>query len=708
MPLGFFLDQCCLQVIFALVTWEAFQGKLTDNFNPREVTMRPIFVILVAVVVLLPLIANATDVEGDVWGTWTKENSPYNVIGEIRVPPESTLVIESGVTVAFQGHYKFIVDSLATLLAVASESDSIFFTCDTLANPDRWHGIRLIYADSNSQISYCRLEYGTAIGTNEDRNGGAIYCYHSNPAITNNTMKDNWVSRDGGGVYCMYSSPTISNNSISVNSATNGGAICCIFESSPLISSNAIISNSAEDGGGICCYEHSNPLINRNTIRDNSAGRNGGGISCDSYCNPVISHNAIQGNSSVRDGGGIDCEDSSNPAISNNTISENLADSRGGGINCYYDSNPAISNNTITGNSAIGTGAGICCRLYSAPTIDNNIISRNSAPEAGGGIASYYASPTINNNTIFENSAGTGGGIWCYMHCSPTITIGNNIISRNSGLEFGGGIACHSSSPTINNNTISENSAGAGGGVWCSSSSPTINNNTISENSAGTGGGIWCRLYSGPTIINTILWGDTAPNAPEIYLATGSNPTVTYCDVEGGWEGEGNIDVDPLFRDPEAGDFHLMADYCGDPYNSPCIDAGHPDSLDVLLDCFHGLGADRADMGAYGGRNSGWPTGIEDDEDNIPIIPRQFLLLQNYPNPFNASTVIEYQVPVHGHVKLEIYNLFGQKVATLVDSKQQAGYRTVLWDASRVSSGLYFYKLTAGDFSETRRMMLVK
>jgi len=80
----------------------------------------------------------------------------------------------------------------------------------------------------------------------------------------------------------------------------------------------------------------------------------------------------------------------------------------------------------------------------------------------------------------------------------------------------------------------------------------------------------------------------------------------------------------------------------------------------------------------------------------------------SYPNPFNATTVITYELPTTAHVKLEVYNISGQKVATLVNGKQQAGYRSVTWDASKVSSGLYFYKLTAGDFAETKRMMLVK
>jgi len=84
------------------------------------------------------------------------------------------------------------------------------------------------------------------------------------------------------------------------------------------------------------------------------------------------------------------------------------------------------------------------------------------------------------------------------------------------------------------------------------------------------------------------------------------------------------------------------------------------------------------------------------------------LYLNSYPNPSNVSTVIAYQLRAGGHVTLEVYNLLGRKVATLVDETQEAGYRSVIWDASEVSSGLYFYKLTAGEFTETRRMMLVK
>jgi len=99
--------------------------------------------------------------------------------------------------------------------------------------------------------------------------------------------------------------------------------------------------------------------------------------------------------------------------------------------------------------------------------------------------------------------------------------------------------------------------------------------------------------------------------------------------------------------------------------------------------------------GSVGGGITGW-------------FPGAYALSQNYPNPFNAKTVISYQLPADSPVKLEVYNLLGEKVATLADERQQAGYRSVVWDASEISSGVYFYKLTAGDFTKTKRMMLVK
>jgi hypothetical protein len=105
---------------------------------------------------------------------------------------------------------------------------------------------------------------------------------------------------------------------------------------------------------------------------------------------------------------------------------------------------------------------------------------------------------------------------------------------------------------------------------------------------------------------------------------------------------------------------------------------------------------------------AGWILTGSFPERDLSELPSESALLSSYPNPFNARTVISYELPTTSGVKLEIYNICGQKVATVVDGQQEAGYRSVTWDACEVSSGIYFYKLTAGDFSEVKRMTLLR
>ncbi len=89
-------------------------------------------------------------------------------------------------------------------------------------------------------------------------------------------------------------------------------------------------------------------------------------------------------------------------------------------------------------------------------------------------------------------------------------------------------------------------------------------------------------------------------------------------------------------------------------------------------------------------------------------IPSEYSLLQNYPNPFNPATTIGYTLPVGGRVRLSVFNVIGQEVAVLVDGDQEAGYGEVVFDASFLPSGVYLYKITAGDFSDSRKMLLLR
>jgi len=98
-------------------------------------------------------------------------------------------------------------------------------------------------------------------------------------------------------------------------------------------------------------------------------------------------------------------------------------------------------------------------------------------------------------------------------------------------------------------------------------------------------------------------------------------------------------------------------------------------------------------------------TGVQDTE---PVVPVSAELLQNYPNPFNPSTQIRFALPNASDVRLEVFNLVGQKVAVLVDEHMESGYHTVQWDANGMPSGVYFYRITTANFSQTRKMLLVR
>jgi hypothetical protein len=91
-------------------------------------------------------------------------------------------------------------------------------------------------------------------------------------------------------------------------------------------------------------------------------------------------------------------------------------------------------------------------------------------------------------------------------------------------------------------------------------------------------------------------------------------------------------------------------------------------------------------------------------------IPNQYLLLQNYPNPFNPSTVITYKLPVSGNVTIKAYDILGNEIATLVDEYKPAGSYNVEFTINnlQLSSGVYFYQLEAGEFIQTRKMILIK
>ena len=482
-----------------------------------------------------------------------------------------------------------------------------------------------------------------------------------------------------------------------------------------------VLPFSVRIGGGILCF-NSGATIKYNRIKYNSleiglpdAFTMGGGI----FCGPpppipglytIIKKNIIYGNNILTTGSASNWQ---------------MSWAQGGGVALYTDG--LVSNNDIYSNhceSIYGYGVGGGIRLLGGTTkiINNNIdlnssISINSRGFAGG-ISCSAANAIIDSNRITNNYI--SGALGCrgaaiYFDLDNDAywaVVKNNYISGNyhtNGICYGGAIGMYTSSPDIYNNVITNNSANYGGALSAlDNSKPKIINNTITNNTAiQSGGALYLEdLTTNPIIINSILWN----NGSEIYPSNSTDVMVYYSDIEGGWTGTGtnNIDTIPHFEDPANFDFHLQD-------ISPCIGAGvdsieiagiwyYAPSYDFEGDPRHNLAGSNPDIGADEDSLDS-PVYVEKYESLMPI---EYALHQNYPNPFNPSTTIEFALPNAGFVTIKIYDVLGSEVAALVNEEKPVGNYQVEFDASNLSSGIYFYRIQAGSFVETKKMILLR
>jgi predicted outer membrane repeat protein len=438
------------------------------------------------------------------------------------------------------------------------------------------------------------------------------------------------------------------------------------------------------------------------------------------------------------------------------------------------DESTHISGFTIQNGTGCVYGQGGGLYIEGSPVVDNMVIKDNNALLNGGGICvNLNSSPTFRDLIVKNNTGELGAGIYV---TGSTIDMQNCIISNNSANSNGGGVfIAHAPSGTILENV-------------------TITGNTAAE----SGGGIYCE-DSSPSLVNSIVWNNL-PEQIEIYSDTA---IVTYSDIQGGWEGTGNIDADPLFCNPDSGDYALSD-------NSPCFGTGYygvnmgalgvgcgtsnlpptdfsilepsnnaqitidesnlntgyitfswgessdanGDSLYYLMHITsaeigdHGMDTDATfidisyidiieDMSENNvtAASLEWTVHVTDgidtvEADNAPftlqvdgsnalsaylegLLPDEFALQQNYPNPFNPVTTLRYDLPINGMVTIIIYDMLGREVKTLINQNQNAGYKSVIWNATNdngkpISAGIYLYQIHAGEYMQTKKMVLLK
>jgi len=413
---------------------------------------------------------------------------------------------------------------------------------------------------------------------------------------------------------------------------------------------------------------------------------------------------------------------------------QNSPDIESYGVVNLYDVDKAVLNNIkIQNNSNI---VSVFSNEFVYSEYDNLIITDNVTNGSHPGLRLSKNAGYIKNSTIMNN---TDNGLNSYscvvamqLMAYDDFTIENCIFSDNHTTTLDSRIIRitnhNGGDPNIkfNNCLISDNSVGSGNifQVFNHDGTNEFNNCTFANN---TSTNTTLYSYGDINMTNTIMHDNTDY---EIFMVDDTQYGYIYelnldhCDIKNGADGvynmnnaniinwlEGNIEDDPLFLLSGDNPYQLTSE-------SPCIDTGTPDTTSLFLpswDLLHNYrvwdgdenGVAIIDMGCYEfGADS---VGVSDN----PISVTGYHLT-NYPNPFNPETKIVFDLPESGQVQLEIYNIKGQRVKTLLDCYMSPGRSEMLWNSKddngkRVSSGVYFYRLKVnGKTEKTKKMLLLK
>ncbi|MEJ2637165.1 MAG: right-handed parallel beta-helix repeat-containing protein [Calditrichia bacterium] len=654
---------------------------------------------------------------------WTLAQSPYVVTGNILVAESATLTIEAGVVIRFQQDKSLQVDG--TLIARGNETNPILFTSDA-QNPAPGDWGYIFFSDSaedaiydqngnfvgGSVLEHAIVEYAGGV---IEGHSGAVRMDNAHPFI--NFCEIRFNDESGIDAENLTGRQVITNCSIHHNTefAEGGGiAVYYSFGSNLIISGNSISDNSAFDGGGIYLDGFDSAIVSGNTIfRNHTNGDGGGGI----YVNGLytdIFQNRIIGNTTTEQGGG-------------------------GGIHVMSGIPLMIHDNIIMNNYA-NTGGGLYFYALGTMSVYNNIVVHNSAAAqylegipggTGGGIYVYTPghpwglqdpnSTAITHNAILYNVSGNASGIDYESNDDLPNQIVSNTITGNVTTASAPvyTVAMHSNT-VFNHNNLFENSSECDLGNLNPQTSASLD---AADNWWGTGEAsdiplkIWDWMDDG-TLESTdyqpyLAEPDTsAPVSPPSDVAV----TAAAGGLQIAWSPnpEGDIAGYKIYYGLQPGFIF-----------SQVVDAGNNTSY--YLD--GATAADTIAVTAYDAQADGYGDMFEGHESwyGLPAnlvkinhraaaVPEDFQLGQNYPNPFNPTTVIEYRVSVSAYVVLQLFDVLGHEIKTLVNEHQGAGSHSVVLDGSGLAAGIYFYRLTAvlnegsGSklFSGTKKLMLVK
>ncbi len=360
----------------------------------------------------------------------------------------------------------------------------------------------------------------------------------------------------------------------------------------------------------------------------------------------------------------------------------------------------------IPGESIIFTSSSEWKGIRFVDTQEENLIQNCHISKANTSAISIEIDSNVDiiGNKIYENSSSSKGAA-IDVSGSDDVLITQNFIANNTSSSLTGGIGCIDASPEITNNIIVNNTGTFGAFSLKNGSDVILENNTIANNESTNGTPYLFFIFNSFIEIKNNILIDNGT----MFFAPYGDPTVTYTCITGGFTGEGNIDVDPLFMTPTAGIGTAYDGLSAEWWlqdGSPCIDAGNPDPI------YNDPDGTQNDMGAYGGPNA-LELPVASDEQIIK--PTSESSLSIYPNPFNPQTNILLDLTEQDKqqpISVRVYNVRGQLVKTIV---QDAIVQTsnFVWNGKNdsdknVSSGLYFIKVNTTSTTIAQKVMLLK
>ncbi len=354
-----------------------------------------------------------------------------------------------------------------------------------------------------------------------------------------------------------------------------------------------------------------------------------------------------------------DYDQARNGIVSNNTI-----------YNISSFGNPAYGNEYSAGGIYVDGGRDI---IVERNTIFQADIGIEIASEHQGRATSYI---TVRSNFLFKSRmAGIAmGGYDTERGSTENCIIVNNSLYHNGIGEYGNQEILLQFN--TQNNIIKNN-------IFYADDQSILIGNPFTENINNI---VDYNLYFHPSGINDceFEWQNV------IYQGFAAYRSATGNDSH-------SLFVTPQFTDLNVPDLHLLT-------TSSAINAGEnlPEVGDYDIDGQTRIQGGIVDIGAD---EFSATINIIESQTNMP---QTFALKMNYPNPFNPVTTIQYELPQRSDVQITIYDLLGRKVTTLVSETQDTGYKSVRWNATNVASGMYFYQIKAGEFVQTRKMLLLK